>query len=233
MFKKRMSGPQRGLRLVGEKDKRINGYEYSVWWESILRGFREDPKKASRERERCHKEERDTLLKLRRRRKRSGTWQTQTLARSSASGTSPQRARVDATLAPWQYKYLPFYFCSHQPSKGTGPVAGPQAHKGDFQGHPQMTGDLEADRDGRRRKLLCAHHPCCWQHGEKQPQSMTSCSCPTAIKPPKTMGKEAPAVVQGVHQVTRQAAPRPSLKVWQMRGILTGYLLHLLEKSLL
>ena len=111
-----------------------------------------DPKKASWARERCHKEETDTLLKLRRRRKRSGTRQTQTLARSSASGTSPQRARVDATLAPWQYKYLPFHFCSHQPSKGTGPVAGPQAHKGDFQGHPQMTGDLEADRDGRCRK---------------------------------------------------------------------------------
>lgn len=56
-----MSGPQGGLCLVGEKDKRINGDEYSVWWEGIPRGFREDPKKASLEGERCHKEERDTL----------------------------------------------------------------------------------------------------------------------------------------------------------------------------
>ena len=59
--KKRMSGPQGGLCLVGEKDKRIKGDEYSVWWEGIPRGFREDPKKASLEGERCHKEERDTL----------------------------------------------------------------------------------------------------------------------------------------------------------------------------
>ena len=59
--KKRMSGPQEGLRLVGEKDKRINDYEYSVLWEGIPKGFKENPKKASLEGERYHKEERETL----------------------------------------------------------------------------------------------------------------------------------------------------------------------------
>ena len=47
-----------------------------------------------------------------------------------------------------------------------------------------MIGDLEADRESRHRKLLNALHPCCWQHGEKQPQSMTSCSVlrPTSLQ---------------------------------------------------
>ena len=146
-------------------------------------------------------------IKLRRRRKRSGTWYTQTLAHSSASCTSPHTARVDAILAPWQYKYLSFHFRSHQPSKGMGPMPGPQAHKGDFQETP-----LDDRRPGgwqrkqAQEALECSPPLLLAAWGEAAPKH-DLLQCSTANKPPKTMGKEAPAVVRGIHQVTRQAAP--------------------------
>lgn len=81
-------------------------------------------------------------------------------------------------------------------------MAGPQAHKGDFQETP-LDGRIPGGWQRWQAQEALEYSPplllAAWREAAPKHDLLQR---PTANKPPKTMGKEAPAVVQGIHHDT-------------------------------